>query len=179
MFFDRVRSVPGVSVDRKKRVEGRAERVVMGLRLRNNSEDEDLNEFFGDNSNSEADEAAEALPTSRQKTEKTINEGEDGERESVFSGKIEGVITCASSASGASPQDPTPPLIEAPLADAKTPMERVAEALHSFGVKGATVEEIADRAGLSVDETRKRLEAVQRDRHTFTLPGGLVWRWVS
>jgi hypothetical protein len=58
-------------------------------------------------------------------------------------------------------------------------MERVAEALHSFGVKGATVEEIADRAGLSVDETRKRLEAVQRDRHTFTLPGGLVWRWVS
>jgi predicted AAA+ superfamily ATPase len=37
VFFDRVRSVPGVSVDRKKRVEGKAERVVMGLRLRNNS----------------------------------------------------------------------------------------------------------------------------------------------
>jgi hypothetical protein len=54
VFFDRVRSVPGVSVDRKKR-----------LRPRKSSEDEDLDEFFGDNSNNEADEAAEVLLTSR------------------------------------------------------------------------------------------------------------------
>jgi hypothetical protein len=69
-----------------------------------------LDEFFGDNMNNEA---AEALLTSRQKTVKTIMEGEDGEKESVFSGEIGGVITCASSASGASLQESTPsPLIE-------------------------------------------------------------------
>ena len=80
---------------------------------RESSEDEDLDEFFGDNMNNEADEADEALSTSRQKTEKTIREGEDGEKESVFSGEIGGVITCASSASGASLQESTPsPLIE-------------------------------------------------------------------
>jgi hypothetical protein len=55
-----------------------------------------LDEFFGDNMNNEA---AETLPTSRQKTVKTIMDREDGEKESVFSGEIGGVITCASSAS--------------------------------------------------------------------------------
>jgi hypothetical protein len=72
-----------------------------------------LDEFFGDNMNNEEDEAAEVLTTSRQKTVKTIMGRKDGERESVFSVEIGGVITCASSASGASLQESTPsPLIE-------------------------------------------------------------------
>lgn len=63
VFWERMQSVPGIDVTHKKRIEGKAQRVVSGVRMKGEQDVDTLEDF--NKSESEAHEADEAGAVTR------------------------------------------------------------------------------------------------------------------
>jgi P4 family phage/plasmid primase-like protien len=96
VFWERMRSVPGIDITHKKRVEGKAQRVVFGVKTRGEPDADTLDDF--NRSESEALEASEAPVVTPVSTESVLIKKREIED------KEEGVEIHASNASSASPQ---------------------------------------------------------------------------